>query len=188
MELTIRRLDTSLIEDYLSFFDNSFCDHEEWSWCYCTFYCGDFECEEKNQARETARRLITEGKISGYLAYAQGETVGWCNASTRESYPRLENDGFCFGAGLRVKSIVCFLIRPDKRRSGIASALLERVLRDAREEGYDVVEAYPSKSEPNQYSHYHGFPLMYEREGFTEYKNLEKFVIIRKNLGEILGE
>jgi GNAT superfamily N-acetyltransferase len=43
----------------------------------------------------------------------------------------------------REKAVVCFEIAPEYRGKGIATALLQRVVDDARAEGYVAVEAFP---------------------------------------------
>ena len=47
---------------------------------------------------------------------------------------------------ISVKSVFCFTVAPAMRGKHIATALLERVIQDARKEGYDYIESYPNKS------------------------------------------
>src|SRR6266496_789133 len=72
--------------------------------------------------REAFRRLVKAGKVSGILAFAGDEPVGWCSFGPRGTFPRLE----------RVRaiqrewsedtwSIVCFYIPARWRRCGVAS-------------------------------------------------------------------
>lgn len=70
-------------------------------------------------------------------------------------------------AGLKVKSIFCFVIAPEMRRKGIATLLLERVCQDAAEEGFDLVEAYPYKSSSWQSSDFGGYLEMYQKKALA---------------------
>lgn len=198
MDITIKKLSLNLIDDYLDFFDNrAFTDNKGWSLCYCTFYHWndkvDKECTEDMNAggmkytRNYAIKLIREGTLQGYLAYVDGVVVGWCNANAKSNLESLditkrpelwdEND-----TGEKIKSVVCYTIAPDFRRKGIATQMLEMVCADAKEEGYTLVEAYPGKSVENIHRNYHGpFPL-YEKCGFSLFKDLEKESIVRKYL------
>jgi len=81
----------------------------------------------------------------------------------------------------RVKSIFCFAVAPEMRRKGIAQLLLERVCKDAREDGFDFVEAYPNKEFIDEAEDYMGPILLYERAGFTVYYETEQKVVMRRS-------
>ncbi len=179
MELTIQRLSGANVADYFDFFDNvAFSDHEDWSWCYCTFYHVNREDEiamesagmDKQTLRNLAKERIAAGILNGYLAYADGKAVGWCNAGDKVAFKRLVADKRLWSPDdpARIKSVVCFVIAPDARRQGIATALLERVVHDAAADGYDCVEAYPANGHLDCYRHFHGHGAMYEKLGFVE--------------------
>ena len=38
-------------------------------------------------SREVAERQIADGVLRGYLAYADGKSIGWCNSNDRANYP-----------------------------------------------------------------------------------------------------
>lgn len=84
--------------------------------------------------------------------------------------------------GKKVKAVVCFTIKPAMRGKGIATQLLTRVCRDAAEEGYFYIEAYPIKGEPDVFENYHGPFRLYQKLGFTLYKELEQNCVVRKYL------
>ncbi len=98
MELEIRRLTPELLGDYLDFFDNTaFTDHPEWSRCYCLAFHfepawdgEDAGADSENPWRERAVRFVREGKLRGYLAYADGRAAGWCNANDKKNYAALK--------------------------------------------------------------------------------------------------
>ena len=82
----------------------------------------------------------------------------------------------------KVKSIFCFTIAPEMKRKGIASKLLERVIKDAKEEGFEVVEAYPYKDNGYLSSDFRGYREMYNKGGFELFIDSEKGLVMRKYL------
>ena len=190
MDIEIRKLSPDLLDDWLEFFDSTaFCDNDSWSGCYCMCYhwteelnaekswdCGK---EDAPVNRKCAVGLIKSGKMQGYLAYAGGKVVGWCNANDRSAYKNV-NFTPADDDGKKVKSTVCFCIAPGKRGMGIASALLERVCADAAADGYDYVEAYPFMH--NEHKAYHGPQVMYEKYGFEKHSAVGPCNILRKKL------
>jgi len=191
MDVVIRRLTPDLVDDYLYFFDHvEFMDHPEWSQCYCLHFhfenAWDAEDEGKDSPwRERAARFVCEGKIQGYLAYADGQVAGWCGANDRENYhdrltQRKELQDRA-SRGKRVKSIVCFTVAPALRGHGIATRLLARVCEDAAREGYELLEAYPARG-GDCYAHHHGLPALYEKFGFFVYKKNRRSCVMRRDL------
>ena len=56
--------------------------------------------------------------------------------------------------GEKIKSVVCFAIAPENRGKGIATALLKYVCENAKNNGFEYVEAY--SFEHNENAAYHG--------------------------------
>lgn len=196
MKIEIKPLEPPLLDDYLDFFDRvAFADHPEWAWCYCTYYHLGKEDEKELEresgegfSRETLRKiavgLIERKRLRGYLAYAEGEVVGWCNAGDKSGFKKLCENAELWdeGESLRIKAVVCFIVAPGMRRRGVAKALLSRVLEDAASEGYQAAEAYPADGERDCFEHYHGHPAMYEALGFTRVKDCGWYSVYRKTL------
>ncbi|MEW5816944.1 MAG: GNAT family N-acetyltransferase, partial [Spirochaetota bacterium] len=143
MAIKIESLNTERLKDFLYFFDSvAFTDNPGWANCYCYFYhiaCGgkQWERRSKTDNRTAAEKLILSGKMKGYLAYQDGQPVGWCNANDKVNYPRLEADSELWhGKDEQVCSIVCFIVAPEHRGKGIADQLLHRALSDYSEKGY----------------------------------------------------
>jgi GNAT superfamily N-acetyltransferase len=89
-------------------------------------------------------QMATGPPPPGYLAYLDGMPVGWAGVGVRTELPRLARSRTIPSIDdLPVWVIGCFRIRPGFRRQGIARALLDGVLRAAREAGAPGVEAYP---------------------------------------------
>jgi GNAT superfamily N-acetyltransferase len=133
--ITIKPLSPELAADYFDFFDNrAFSDNAEWSCCYCTYFHMNEESERevgdavkadggkdalRRALRSSAERLIAENTLHGYLAYADGIPVGFCNANDKAAYARHIND--ISGDGGRTKAVACFVIAPKYRGQGVAT-------------------------------------------------------------------
>ena len=199
MTLEIRKLTPALANDYVRFFDTT--PHDDLvdeHKCYCVPWCsddssGDYEAKhlsspQKRRAR--ARRNVMNHVIQGYLAYDDNKVVGWCNANTKADCLK------CYGwrrymghvpvedsnTGIKVKSIYCFTIAPEMKRKGIATLLLERVCRDAAQDGFDFIEAYTNK-EPRDEAMKNSGPFdMYKKSGFAVYCETEQGFVLRRQL------
>lgn len=198
MSFEIRKLSTELTGDYIEFFDKvAFTDNEEWAGCYCLFYHWNdkleeeqnstSECDNLSYRRGLVANFIESGKLKGYLAYENGQVVGWVNVNDKNCFDRLSPDRWpeiwdSESEDILVKSIVCYTIAPEQRRKGIATKLLEHVCQEAKAEGYSFVEAYPGTNSPNIQRNYHGPVSLYDKLGFVTYKDLGDFLVMRKCL------
>jgi len=195
MDIEIRKLTPGLAEDYARFFDvTPHDDNKEEHKCYCVCWCSDdsegkdFSSREKR--REHAVRYVGDGSIQGYLAYRGDEIVGWCNANTKSdclqcvSWRRFMGpiERITSDPGAKVKSVFCFVIAPELKRMGVATALLKRVCKDAAEEGFDYVEAYPNRKPRNVSRDFVGPLTMYEKCGFSKYVKHKGKIVMRKAL------
>jgi ribosomal protein S18 acetylase RimI-like enzyme len=186
MNISIKKLEPSRVNDYMRFFDNiAFCDNPAWSLCYCCFYYLKEEDEPnediKNSIRTYAMDKISNGTLNGFLACSDGEPVGWCNADILTNYKRImDNDEILKDASKKVGAIVCFVIDPNHRGKGIAAALLEAACDLFTTEGYDWIEAYPAKEADTPAENYHGPIQMYLNHGFEVIEELDTFYIVRR--------
>ncbi len=208
--ITIRPLGRENAADFFDFFDHrAFTDDSPYDPCYCTDFHMTLEEGQRvylkraaelgggkeglsRALREYAQELIDRGLLTGYLAYADGVCVGWCNAGDRQNFVRAgefdpEIDGaddYYIPEGPRgkVKSLVCFEIAPAWRGRGLAKALLTRVCADAGEEGYEAVEVYPREEESFSEYDYRGPAAMYRRLGFAPVGRAGSALILRKML------
>jgi GNAT superfamily N-acetyltransferase len=167
--MDIKALEKGLIDDWFDFFDNrGFADHAEWNTCYCTaFYyprLAEYPGEGKKK-RDYARWLIETGRMRGYMAYEDGQVVGWVNANDKKQFPRLAE--IC-ADGEKVLSVVCFLIEREHRGKGIAQALLDRIIEDAKDSAYMAIEAYPKKRATSEFGTWNGPYEMYIKSGFKD--------------------
>jgi len=197
MNIEIRKLTPDLAEDYAHFHDATpYRGPEGVIHCYCVSWRsggwsgadGEHWFPTREERREKAIEFVKNGYIQGYLAYRGDEIVGWCNANAdcREcaeylrTYWPIEE----VRADVRVKSIFCFLIAPEMQRKGIATQLIERVCRDADDEGFDFVEACVEKKPRKGATDFMGSTALYEKCGFSQYAKRKGRIVMRKALKE----
>ena len=195
MNLSVRPLTPALVHDYLDFFDKrAFSDNNPCGPCYCTSPNMDaariqqmarqFGSDVKGVIRRYAVTLLAEEAIHGYLAFDGDTSIGWCNAADMDSYvngefiPDFARQNACG----KTMSIVCFAIAPEYRGMGVASALLERVITDAKAEGFAAVEGYARVKPDRVYHDYNGPVRLYEKAGFVEVTRRDDRVVMRKKL------
>ncbi len=196
MNVEIRKLTPDLVDDYVRFFDTTpHADNKDEHRCYCVWWCNDdYEGKDLTSSVEVRRdyaiQYVKGSNIQGYLAYCDDEVVGWCNANTKadclKCYCWRRFMGFVpteeSHADIRVKSVFCFAIAPEMRRKGIAKLLLERVCRDAAQDGFDYVEAYPNKEFANEAEDFMGPAEVYRRSGFAVHYETDRQFVMRKQL------
>ncbi|CAG1005286.1 phosphinothricin acetyltransferase [Burkholderiales bacterium] len=179
--------------DYLAYFDGpAFADNPDWAGCYCHFYfCPrqlDWKSLGSKENRDAIAARIAVGEMEGYLAYSGQEVVGWLNVQPRHRAPHAfmrlgiaptpldfpETD---------IAMVLCFVVHPEHRRRGVATALLEGALAELAARGFRCVEAYPFKADEEDLSeHYHGPRQLFEAAGFTLLRDDAKLCVLRKAL------
>ncbi len=82
--------------------------------------------------------------------------------------------------GEKVQSVVCFAIAPGFRGKGVATKLLEFICEDAKNRGYEIIEAYLFAR--NERHAYHGPTGLYEKLGFERCFTFEGCRVMRKRL------
>jgi GNAT superfamily N-acetyltransferase len=198
MNIKIRKLTPELVEDYTEFFETTPHWGNDDTKCYCITWCGDnvyhnggkhwFSSPEERKFNAVQR--VQDGDIHGYLAYFNDEVVGWCNANTKADCEECINYLRTHGGvpleeckeGEKIKFIFCFTIAPKAQRMGVATQLLEYVCRDAAAEGFDYVEAFPSKESADPTGDHRGPLAMYEKCEFNKYAEKDNYVVLRKAL------
>jgi GNAT superfamily N-acetyltransferase len=195
MNIEIKKLTPDLAEDYVHFFDITPHNFNE-RICYCVTWRsddsyvgdGDHWFPTREERRERALQFVKNGSLQGYLAYHDNDIVGWCNANAdcqncinylRTYWPIEE-----YNTDIRVKSIFCFVIAPEMQRKGVATLLLEHVCKDARDDGYDFVEAYVNKEFTETDHEFRGPMTMYEKCGFSKCGEHEGKIVMRKAVKE----
>ena len=195
--MDIRPITPALVTDYMALFDNAFSDNPRWAGCYCAFYDDPRSVEQWNASRsdfasrnrENRQNTISEGKACGLLAYESDRPVGWVNAGPRRRYGNLH--AFSQSVDTHddpVGSVMCFVIHPEHRERGIATALLAEVDAYFRELDLSIAEGYPRRGAPANpnldwsATSFKGSPEMYHKAGYLPHKEFEDFVAVRKAL------
>ena len=186
IELEIVDLTPGKLADYLAFFDgDAFSDNPRWAGCYCHFNHAPHEQKQWRERtgaenRAAVSALISGGQMHGYLAYAGGRVVGWCNAGPRALYTTLD-DGMP-GDPATTGAIICFVVAPAQRGTGVARRLLDAACNGLRAQGMKVVEGYPQKEAGDAAASHRGPLAMFLGAGFTVAEERDGNVLVRKEL------
>jgi GNAT superfamily N-acetyltransferase len=131
-------------------------------------------CEQVDAAR--ASRTAGPGVLASLGSDADGwEPVGWAAVEPRTVYPRVLAGRMMPGTAepdsgdAGVWAVTCFVVRVGYRRQGVAAALLQGAVDEARRGGARVVEAYPVDTAGQKVSSadlYHGPLSAFEAAGF----------------------
>lgn len=142
----------------------------------------EFGDNVKGALRRHAINLLIAGKIHGYLAFENDVPVGWCNAGDRESYPGWIPEIARQMSSGKTVSVLCFAIAPGYRGKGLSTALLERIIEDAKLQGYAAVEGYPRIQKDHQPYDFNGPLRLFEKAGFVEKARVGDLVVMSKEL------
>jgi ribosomal protein S18 acetylase RimI-like enzyme len=188
-EVEIHDVTPDRIADYQAFFDrDAFRDYPAWQACYCmethrTQTDDEWAARTAADNRRDMSEMISQGKVTGLLAYADGKAVGWCNyGETTRLSGVMHKLGLSADDHEGVGSVACFVIAAPYRGHGVASRLLDAAIERLRERGIRAVEAYPNRSDDSAQANYRGPLSMFLRAGFEPYRETERSVIVRKTL------
>jgi GNAT superfamily N-acetyltransferase len=163
-------LGAETLPDYLHFFDHrAFTDNPRWAGCYCYFPLHDPQTmvwKERGAAqnRQAVAGCVASGEARGWLAYHEGEVVGWCNAGPAALYPMLADEPLPQRETLGV--IMCFVVAPAARGQGVARQLLEAACQGLRDQGMTAVGARPIRDAEGAAANHLGPLAMYLQAGF----------------------
>lgn len=185
-EVTIHPVSEDRIDDWINFFDHdAFAGNPDWASCYCLDPHLPATEEEPERPWRTVRAtmvdLLRNGGAFGYLAYVDGITAGWVNASFRSEYGKYEEVDPAGPAPDSVAGVSCFIIAPPYRRHGLAAQLLDRVIADAGMRKVDWVEGYPyTNPEAGDPGHFRGPRSMYDARGFEATEERDRYTVMRR--------
>lgn len=141
--------------------------------CWCQAWRGlDAKALSGGRSRTQLLReqMAGDPPAPGYIAYVEGEPAGWIGVGVRTETPRLMSSRTIPAIDDKpVWSIGCFRIRPGFRRQGLARALLNAVVDEARRARAPGVEAYPIDPEGRRVevgAGYVGIASMFDDAGF----------------------
>lgn len=158
-------------QDFLSLFGKS----GACGGCWCMWYRlkrSEFEQNKGDGNKKLMALIVQSGEIPGILAYVDGKAVGWCSVAPRTQFPALEHSRILKRIDNKpVWSIVCFYIDKAYRRKGLTGELLNYVIEYCKEQGAEIIEAYPTdprkKEMPDVFA-WTGFASTFFRAGFKE--------------------
>ena len=182
-DVTVRAVSPDQHDAVLHYFDMvAYADNPNWSKCFCMErLVSDYDSRTKEQNRADRSDLILSAKANGLVAYRLGRVVGWCHAAPKTELLNIEGP-----KDPKVGAIVCFVVAPDQRRQGVATALLDAALDHLRKRGMTAAEAYPILGEVDPANwpqvNYVGPLSMYVKAGFDVVKKDENSAVVRRTL------
>ncbi|GAP12375.1 acetyltransferase (GNAT) family [Longilinea arvoryzae] len=185
-EYAIQPLTPERWEDFTTLFGS----HGAVGGCWCMYFRRDGAWKDRNgdQNREQMHGLVQGGTVTGLLAYAGEQPVGWVSLAPRSDYAALARSRVLAPVDEQpVWSIVCFFIARKWRRKGVMRALLRGAVDYAAAHGAQIVEAYPMDHEGkvDDLSSYMGLLKPFLAEGFVEVaRRSENHPVVRKNVKE----
>jgi GNAT superfamily N-acetyltransferase len=184
--IEIHALTPDRLDDFLAFFEGpAFADNPKWGFCFCQFLYVDHDKvhwpeRSAQENRAAACERICSGRMQGYLAYREGQVVGWCNAA-----PRTMMAAFADEVDSNFESIGqigCFVVAKAHRRSGVASALLRAACAGLAAQDLKIAEATPIASAASDAQHHFGPAAMFLAAGFTPHRTDEEGNVVLRLL------
>jgi len=150
-----------------------FAEHGPQNGCWCMYWRIKRE-DYHNQFGEgnqlAFKKIVDSTKVPGILAYLDGQPVGWCSIAPRVEFSVLDRSPTLKRIDNQpVWAIVCFFVAKAYRRRGLTSILIQAALDYARNQGAQIIEAYPLKTEIARllpYERFMGSESTFERAGF----------------------
>jgi GNAT superfamily N-acetyltransferase len=152
----------------------------------------------RNRSEMLAALASGSPEMSGVVALAgdpgespAGDTtaVGWLKLAPAASVPKLYAQRLyrrlpCFdGPREGVFALGCFLVDPERRRTGVAEALLARSIPLAREKGGRAIEAFPRRAEAiSDAEAWNGPFSLLRRAGFDIVHDFAPYPVLRLTL------
>jgi GNAT superfamily N-acetyltransferase len=136
----------------------------------------EFDAHHGDDNRAGLFALLAQ-RPPGLLAYDNGEPVGWVSLGPYAEFSRLARSPVAkpiaeaeVADSGRVWAITCFVIRKDRRGTGVATALLEAAVAYAGARGAYVVYGYPldPAGRADNSAAWMGLASMFEAAGFAE--------------------
>ena len=141
--------------------------------CWCMWWRLKGSAFEKNQGagnRRAMRKIVLYGEVPGILAFERDEPVGWCSVAPREAFSSLNRSPVLKRLDDKpVWSIVCFFVSKPYRQHGISKRLIEAAVSYAKENGAEIIEAYPVNTDQvkgPKHPNYMGTDTMFADAGF----------------------
>lgn len=170
IELSIKPISRNLWTDLEELFGlNGACGG---CWCMNWKLRGKAYDEAKGySARQMHKSIVDSGTVTGLLAYANGEVVGWVAVEPREAYEKLAHSRILKPIDDQpVWSVTCFYVAKGYRRQGVTVSLLKAAVNHVKQMGGRIVEGYPvdpQKDMPAPFV-FTGMASAFQKAGFVE--------------------
>ncbi len=142
--------------------------------CWCMYYRlkkSDFREGKVDEGNKRAmKEIVWENKPAGLLGFYEEQPIAWCAFAPREDFIKLEDSRVHKRIDDKIVwSIPCFFIDKRFRRNGVSVELLKGVIKYAKENGINIIEAYPTiptqEKLPDSFA-WIGLFKSFERAGF----------------------
>jgi GNAT superfamily N-acetyltransferase len=144
--IEVRRFEPSRRDDFFGIH----CDANGAGHCFCVAWWvptwDGWARRTAGENRDLRERLLQLGEYDGYLLYADGVPAMWAQVGPRDRLTKVTTQ-FGLAPDPHTWAISCFQSAPSHRRRGLASRLLDEILRDLPGRGARRVEAYPKRGE-----------------------------------------
>lgn len=162
--------------------------------CYCRYwdFPGDARAWQDRCAnsRSTSRvelfTALEREALLGLVALDDGKVVGWLRLAPpdqlKKQYEgRLYKNLPCFsGERDKVLAVACFLVDEERRKAGVARALLREGISLARKRGAKVLEAFPRGADDvSDAEHWLGPQSLYAAEKFEVVHDFRPYPVVR---------
>jgi GNAT superfamily N-acetyltransferase len=173
-------------------FEKLFGPHGAYGGCWCMWWRAtrsQFEKQGNEGNRQAMKEIVDSGEITGIIAYADGEPVGWCSVAPRERFASLNRSPVLKRLDDQpVWSIVCFYVGKEQRGQNLTLELIRAAVEYVRQQGGKIVEAYPTQPRGGQLppvSSFMGVPSVFEQASFVECaRPSESKVIMRYHISD----
>ena len=144
--------------------------------CFCMHWRrpdGGYGDDRDN--RDRFADIAAEGPPPGLIGYIEGDPRGWVQVGPRGDFPTIDRSRLLKPVDdLEPWTINCFVVRTGQRRQGIGKGLLSAAITYAKDQGANVIEAYPvDGTRESVVDYFTGTLGMFDEHGFVE--------IIRRN-------
>jgi len=132
----------------------------------------EFDAQKGAGNKRALKRIVSNGREPGILAYAGKEVIGWCAVAPRDEYLALQTSRIMKPVDdSPVWSISCLFVKKGYRRKGISSELLRAAVDFAARHGARIVEGYPTEPGSDKMADpflWHGIASAFLAAGFKE--------------------
>jgi GNAT superfamily N-acetyltransferase len=170
IELSIKPISQDLWTDFEELFGlNGACGG-----CWCMYWklrCKAYDESRGSAARQMHKSIVDAGTVTGLLAYAREEVVGWVAVEPRREYEKLAHSHILKPVDDQpVWSVSCFYVAKGYRRQGVTVSLLKAAVRHVKRMGGRIVEGYPVDAQKDMPAPFvfTGMASAFQKAGFVE--------------------